>query len=233
MLPVRDRNERRGRAPVTWALLGATTVAFLAQVGALGQNAALALNRTGAFIPSAFFAAPESRFPSLLLHAFLHADPLHLIGSLFFLGVFGDNVEARLGSGRFLGFYLAAAAFAALAHGFVQPTSGVPMVGASGAVSAVLGAYILWFPRRQVQAFVVPLFVPWLIVRLVARVPRFHLWWLPAWLFIGYWALVQVVEAGGTLAVGPVTGAGVAWWAHVGGFAFGLVAGPMLVNARR
>lgn len=233
MLPVRDLNARRGPAPVTWALLGATSVSFLVQVGLLGQDAAFGLNRTGAFIPAAFFEGAASRLPSLLLHAFLHADPLHLIGNLFFLGVFGDNVEERLGSGRFLGFYLAAAAFAALAHGFVQPGSRVPMVGASGAISAVLGAYVLWFPSRKVQAFVVPLFVPWLVVRLLVRVPRFHLWWLPAWLFIGYWALIQVVEAGGTLVVGPVTGAGVAWWAHVGGFAFGLVVGPLLVKTRR
>lgn len=232
MLPIRDLNPRSGPAPVTWALLGATVVAFLVQVGVLGQNVASTLNRAGAFIPDAFFPDPASGLLSLLLHAFLHADPLHLIGNLFFLAVFGDNVEERLGSGRFLLFYLAAAAAAALVHGLVQPGSRQPMVGASGAVSAVLGAYILWFPTRKVQAFVVPLFLPWLIARLVMRIPRFHLWWLPAWLYIGYWALIQLVEASGTLAVGPVSGAGVAWWAHVGGFGFGLVAGPILMRTR-
>ena len=232
MLPIRDLNPRRGPAPVTWALLGATVVAFLVQVGVLGPNVAFALNRTGAFVPDAFFDGPASRLPSLLLHAFLHADPLHLIGNLFFLGVFGDNIEERLGSGRFLLFYLAAAAFAALAHGLVMPGSRIPMVGASGAISAVLGAYILWFPSRKVQAFVVPLFLPWLVASLVMRIPRFHLWWLPAWLYIGYWALIQLVQAGGELAVGPVSGAGVAWWAHLGGFAFGLLVGPILVRTR-
>src|SRR5690606_26831532 len=98
----------------------------------------------------------------------------------------------------------------------------VPLVGASGAISVVLGAYIALFPRQQVLTFVPPLFMPWLLLSLVARVPRFFMFWLPAWVFIGYWAFIQLLEAGASLRV-PVGEGGVAWWAHVGGFVFGLV----------
>lgn len=232
MLPVRDLNPRSGPAPVTWVLIGANLVAFLLQIGIAGRGVAFELMRAGAFLPAAFFDDPSASWATPVLTAFLHADPIHLATNLFFLGVFGDNVEARIGHGRFLGFYLAAAAASSLIHGLVDPRSVLPMVGASGAISAVLAAYILWFPRRRVQALIVPLFLPWLLVRLLVRVPRFYLWWLPAWIFIGYWALVQLVEAGGLLVVGMPSGGGVAWWAHVGGFAFGLAVAPFLTLRR-
>lgn len=98
---------------------------------------------------------------------------------MFFLFVFGDNIEERLGRGRFLLFYLLGGTLATLAHGIFTPTSVVPMIGASGAVSAVLGAYIVLFPRQRVLTFIPPFFV----------------FWLPAWLYLGYWALIQTFEA--------------------------------------
>lgn len=224
MLPVRDLNPRRGPAPVTWTLLAVTVAVFALQLGLLGPRLAVELVREGAFVPAGFFGDPLGRASTLVTSAFLHGDLLHLTGNLFFLAVFGDNVEERMGSLRFLAFYLAGAAVASLAHGSIDAGARVPMVGASGAISAVLGAYVLWFPRRPVQAFVAPLFLPWLMVRLLLPLPRFYLWWLPAWLYIGYWAAIQVVEAGGALGVGSGAGGGVAWWAHLGGFAFGLLA---------
>jgi membrane associated rhomboid family serine protease len=222
VLPVRDLNPRRRPARVTWTLLAVTVAAFAVQLGLFGQRAAFEMLRVGAFLPAAFVAEPLARAHTLWTSAFLHGDLWHLVGNLFFLGVFGDNVEERMGPARYLAFYLLGAAAASLAHGVASGWSPVPLVGASGAISAVLGAYVLWFPSRRVQAFVAPLFVPWLLIRVLLPVPRFYLWWLPAWLYIGYWALVQVFEAGGTLVVGDVAAAGVAWWAHVGGFAFGL-----------
>lgn len=228
MLPVRDVNPRHGPAPVTWILIGANLAAFLLQIGIAGRGLAFDIMRAGAFVPAAFFSDPSERWATPLLTGFLHADPIHLATNLFFLAVFGDNVESRLGHTRFLLFYVVGAYASSLIHGMTDPGSPIPMVGASGAISAVLGAYILWFPRRRVQALIVPLFIPWLLARLLFRAPSFHLWWLPAWIFIGYWALVQVVEAGGTLVVGMPTGGGVAWWAHVGGFAFGLAAAPIV-----
>lgn len=232
MLPVRDLNPRAGPATVTWVLIGVNLVAFLLQIGVAGRGVAFELMRAGAFLPAAFFADPVAAWATPVLTAFLHADPIHLATNLFFLGVFGDNVEARIGHGRFLTFYLAAAAASSLIHGIIDPRSVLPMVGASGAISAVLAAYVLWFPAQRVQALIVPLVLPWLLARLLFRAPRFHLWWLPAWIFIGYWALVQFVEASGTLVVGMPAGGGVAWWAHVGGFVFGLVVAPFLTPRR-
>lgn len=232
MLPVRDLNPRVGPAPVTWALIAVNLAMFLLQIGVAGRGVALELMRAGAFLPAAFFADPVANWATPVATAFLHADPIHLATNLFFLGVFGDNVEARIGHGRYLTFYLAGAAASSLIHGTIDPRSVLPMVGASGAISAVLAAYVLWFPAQRVQALIVPLFLPWLLTRLLFRVPRFDLWWLPAWIFIGYWALIQFVEAGGTLVVGLSPGGGVAWWAHVGGFLFGLAVAPFLTPRR-
>src|SRR5690606_16330456 len=111
-------------------------------------------------------------------------------------------------------------AAATAVYGLFSEGSAVPLVGASGAVSAVLGAYILLYPRQRVQTFIPPLIVPWLIASLFGRFPRFYLLWLPAWLFIGYWAVIQVLEASSSLGL-QIEGGTVAWWAHVGGFAFG------------
>lgn len=235
MLPIRDINPRHRAAPVTWTLLALIIVGYVGQVFIAGRNDEdlLAVMYGAAFIPDAFWADPLAHAVSLVTHAFLHADPFHLIGNAFFLVVFGDNVEARLGSFRFVGFYLTAAAAAALTHGAIDPQGWRPMIGASGAISAVLGAYMLWFPGRRVQAFIAPLFVPWLVARLLGRIPRFYLWWLPAWLYIGYWAIIQFIEAGGSLTPGSAAGAGVAWWAHVGGFVFGLIIAPLLDPQRR
>jgi membrane associated rhomboid family serine protease len=233
VLPIRDINPRSGPAPVTWALTILTLAVFVVQLGLLGRGPAFAVMRGGAFVPAAFFEDPVGTWPTLITAAFLHVDVLHLVGNLFFLAVFGDNVEDRMGHGRFLAFYLLAAAVSTLTHGFLASDPRIPMVGASGAISAVLGAYVLWFPRRRIAAFVIPLFLPWLLIRLLLRVPRFYLWWLPAWLYIGYWAAIQVVEAGGTLGMGAGGAGGVAWWAHVGGFVFGLGVAPLLAPERR
>jgi len=235
VLPIRDINPRHRAAPVTWTLLALIIAGYLTQVFIAAQRdeTLLALMYAAAFIPETFWAEPFAHAFSLVTHAFLHADPFHLIGNAFFLVVFGDNVEARLGSRRFLAFYLTAAGAAALTHGAIDPQGWRPMIGASGAISAVLGAYILWFPRRKVQAFIAPLFLPWIFARILGRIPRFYLWWLPAWLYIGYWAVIQFLEAGGSLAPGATADAGVAWWAHVGGFVFGLVLAPLIDPRRR
>jgi len=234
VFPIRDDNPVHRPAPVTIVLLIAIVAIYLAQI-AIVRSGDLAWTRRmydAAFIPDAFWQAPLRYASSLVTYAFLHADPIHLTGNAFFLFVFGDNVEARMGSGRFAVFYLAAAAAAAALQGAVEPNGWQPMIGASGAISAVLGVYMLWYPRRPVQALIVPLVGPWLLLRPFGRIPRFFLVWFPAWLYIGYWAVVQFVEAGGSL-VATTEGAGVAWWAHVGGFLFGIAAAPLLRPSRR
>jgi membrane associated rhomboid family serine protease len=222
VFPLHDDNPRHGPAVVMWILVAVNVAMFLFQNQLNNRDQFLFILDYG-FIPSQFFAAPVREIPNLISSAFLHGSPLHLASNMFFLYVFGDNVENRLGHFGFLGFYLLGSVIAGLVHANFSDSSSVPMVGASGAVSAVMGAYILLFPRRKVLTLITPLFVPWLVFRLFMRVPRFFLPWLPAWVFIGYWALIQTIKATNTLVQGSgVSAENVAWWAHVGGFAVGL-----------
>lgn len=222
MFPLRDDNPRHGPALVTWALLGINVAVFLYQATLTPAELYRFLFDHG-FVPGQFIRNPLAEAPALVTTMFIHGGFWHLVGNMFFLGVFGDNVEDRLGHGRYLVFYLLGGVVATLAHAFLSGASQLPLVGASGAISALLGAYILLYPRMRVLTFIAPFVLPWLLLRAFARVPRFYLAWFPAWLYLGYWALIQFLEAtGGTLAGGDVAG-GVAWWAHVGGFLFGLL----------
>ncbi len=201
MFPLRDANPRTGPAFVAWTLIAINVALFLYQLSLPSQQALIGFVTTYGFVPSQFFSSPVAEFGSLLSSMFLHGGLLHLVGNMLFLYVFGDNIENRMGHVGFLVFYLLGGVIATLAHGMFAPGSETPMLGASGAISAVLGAYIVLFPRQRVLTFVPPLFM----------------FWLPAWLYIGYWAFLQFVQA-----AGGVSG-GVAWWAHVGGFVFGVV----------
>jgi membrane associated rhomboid family serine protease len=138
---------------------------------------------------------------------FMHGSWEHLIGNMVFLWVFGNNIEDSMGHLRFVAFYLLCGVLAALAHVFLAPGSAVPAVGASGAISGIMGAYILLYPRVRVHTWI----------------PPFFFVQLPALLLLGYWFFLQL--AMGVVTLGPETGeqGGVAVWAHVGGFAAGLV----------
>jgi membrane associated rhomboid family serine protease len=154
----------------------------------------------------------------LVTSMFLHGSWLHLIGNLWFLWIFGNNVEDSMGHLRFVVFYGLTGVVAALAHVAVEPSSTAPMVGASGAISAVMGAYLLLYPRARVHTLFWFLFF--------ARVVP-----LPAWIILGYWFVIQLASLG-------VGGGGVAYAAHVGGFVAGLVlirifSNPRLVSAKR
>jgi membrane associated rhomboid family serine protease len=141
---------------------------------------------------------------------FLHGGWLHLIGNMWFLWLFGNNVEDSMGHGRYLVFYLLSGVAAAAAQTFVNPNSAIPMVGASGAISGVMGAYIVLYPRVRVHMLVV---LGFFITRIA----------VPAFLMLGYWFLLQLL--GGLPSVGDEKG-GVAFWAHAGGF----IAGAILIQ---
>ncbi len=223
MIPLRDRNPRHGPAYVTWLLVALNVLVFIYQVRLGETRAGLEFVFTYAFVPAEFFAQPAAHLTTLITSAFMHGGLSHLVSNMIFLLVFGDNVEDRMGKVGYTLFYLGGAAFATLLHGLFERSSPVPLVGASGAISAVLGAYILMFPRQQVMTFIPPLFLPWLVLSVFFPVRRFFALWLPAWIYIGYWALVQFWEAGMGLVNTPIeTEQQVAWWAHVGGFLFGL-----------
>ncbi|GBD42012.1 Rhomboid protease GluP [bacterium HR39] len=211
MIPIRDENPTRRRPVVTIGLIGLCVLVFLWQIGggprafergvyAFGLVPA-ALTGHARLSPRLAVLPPEL---TLFTHMFLHGGWLHLGGNMLYLWIFGNNVEDRLGHLRFCGFYLACGVAAALAHVAIDPASRIPMVGASGAISGVLAAYLVWFPNARVLVLVPAGF---LFTTL-----------LPAWLLIAVWFLLQIANA---LLADP-SAPGVAWWAHVGGFVAGL-----------
>ncbi len=155
---------------------------------------------------------------SLLTAMFLHGGFLHLVGNMWYLWIFGDNVEDRVGPVRFLVFYLTCGVIAGIAHIAVNSESAIPSIGASGAVAGVLGAYLVSFPFARILTLV-PLLLIWPIVE------------LPAVLVLGFWFLVQLLNGTAAIAATSETLGGVAWWAHIGGF----LAGVLLIGlfARR
>jgi rhomboid family protein len=147
----------------------------------------------------------KSVWLSILKSMFLHGSILHIAGNMLFLWIFGNNVEDRLGKPKFVAFYLLAGLAATYAQSYVFPTSAVPLIGASGAIAGILGAYLLMFPRARIVTLVFFFFITWIVV--------------PAWLMIGFWFLMQLVSG-----VGSVSGStGVAYMAHVGGFLAGML----------
>ena len=148
-------------------------------------------------------------FTTLLSCVFLHGSLMHLLGNIWFLYVFGDNVEDRLGPFGYAFFYLGSCIAASLSHYAFQPESVVPTIGASGAVAGVMGAYLWLYPHAKVVTIIPILFILQMIV-------------VPAPIFLGIWFVLQLIQ--GTFSMGGTEAAGVAWWAHAGGFAFGFAA---------
>ena len=203
MFPIRDHNPSTRTPYVTWALIAANVVVFISYFGLFSDPRALNIFYfTWGLVPARLGDAPET----ILTSMFLHGGFMHLAGNMLFLWVFGDNLEDELGHIPFLGFYLAGGAAAALAQVVVDPGSTVPVVGASGAVAAVMGGYILLFPKARVDILIFLI----IIIRIVP---------LPAWLMLGLWFGLQVFNG----TVSDTAGGGVAYWAHAGGFLAGLL----------
>ncbi len=150
-------------------------------------------------------------FFTLFTSMFLHGGWMHLMGNMLFLWVFADNIEATIGSQKFLFFYLLGGLAAHAAHIFFNFGSSIPTVGASGAISAVMGTYLIMFPKSRVKLIFFPL------IFLNFRIPAF--------LFLGFWIVQQFLSGTASLSVETAESAGVAWWAHIGGFIFGVFAG--------
>ncbi len=148
----------------------------------------------------------ETLFSSM----FLHGSWMHLVGNMLFLWIFADNIEAVVGNFRFILFYLAGGLIAGLAQVVISPDSGVPCIGASGAIAAVMGAYIVMFPKSRVRMFFLLFFT---------------VFYIPAWVFLGIWFAQQLSSGLGVLGMSAADAGGIAWWAHIGGFAFGLLSG--------
>ncbi len=201
MFPLRDSITYHGAKIASFGLIIVTASAFFLQLSSGGETFEAIFYRYG-FIPAAFFLNPMAEFFTIISSMFVHGSLMHLIGNLWFLWVFGPAVEGRIGLIRFMLLYLLTGIAAALTQGFSMPDSTIPMVGASGAVSGLLGAYLVLFPRARVLTFIPPLI--------------FFFFWLPAPIYLGYWAVIQLIYAFSDMP-------GIAWWAHIGGFALGLI----------
>jgi len=222
MIPLYDDNPTRNRTWVTWLLIGACALIFLGQAqqdAEAGQRTVLALGVVPSVLWGTAELSPElytvPAVLTLLSAMFLHGSLLHLGSNLLFLWVFGNNIEDRLGPGRFLVFYLVCGVAASLAHAGIEADSDIPMIGASGAISGCLGAYLLLFPGAAVTVLL-PIGPLLWTTRVAAR-------WV-----VGVWFLGQLVNS---LAAGE--GPGVAWFAHLGGFAAGLLLLPAFLPRRR
>ena len=207
MIPLRDNIPHRNKPIVTIALLLLNVLVFLYQLS-LGTRVASFMMTYG-FIPVRFSSSMSvaAKFLPLFTSMFLHGGFLHLAGNCLYLWIFADNVEDRLGHFNFLIFYLACGVAASLLHALFNLSSDIPAVGASGAIAGVLGAYFLMFPRARVVTLL-PLFIFWQIVE------------IPAFFFLGFWFIYQFLF--GIVTLGSM-GAGVAFWAHIGGFIAGIL----------
>lgn len=222
MFPIRA--ERTGRAiPWTTAAIVAANVAMFAWevrlTGLLGPTALTAFIDTYAFVPARFLAQPFSpdQWRTVFTAMFMHAGWLHIASNMLFLWVFGAGLEDRLGHLRLLGFYLIAGVAGTVAQALVAPASMVPTLGASGAIAGVLAGYLLLYPRRRVTTVIFIVF----FVEVAA---------LPAWIMIGVWLLSQIASGIGALEGATAGSGGVAYFAHLGGFAAGAVmTAPLLV----
>ena len=219
MIPLSDEN-RTSRTPVvSYSLLGAIVLAFLWQLQA-GDAAVYAFGLIparlvhDALLPPQLDWAPA--WATVFTSMFLHGGWMHLGGNLLYLWIFGDNVEDALGRGRFVAFYLLCGVAAALVQTVSETTSIVPMIGASGAISGVLGAYLRLFPHAQVRVLV-PLFIVFYTIR------------VPAWVVLGLWFLFQLASSA---MIQPGQG-GVAFFAHIGGFLSGLILVGLLMPRRK
>ena len=211
MIPLRDSTRSSSVPIVSYTLIAACTAVFL-YTQAMSDEARATFYMTYGAIPRVVVGGPWPQAGlGLLTYNFLHGSWLHLLGNMLYLWIFGDNIEDAMGRGRFVVFYLLSGVIAALVHILAQRASEVPLVGASGAIAGVLGAYLVLYPRARVLSLV---FLGWFI-----RVIE-----LPAMLVLSLWFILQVAEGLWSLASPDVLT--VAFWAHVGGF----IAGAALVR---
>jgi membrane associated rhomboid family serine protease len=218
--PIRDDNPTRGVAWVTYALM-ATNVAVHIALDARALRGEFWLTAWYGLVPSRFFADPSGEALTVLTSMFMHGGWMHLASNMWFLHIFGDNLEDALGRGRYVLFYLAAGVGAAAAQVLIDPASRVPMVGASGAIAGVVGGYMVLYPRAPIVAL--NTFPPlWLFLGVFVVLPA----WVIALVFFGQNLLM------GTQALGDIGGAGVAFFAHIGGFVAGLALVRPLLGKR-
>jgi membrane associated rhomboid family serine protease len=215
MIPVRDDQPRFSTPYVTYFLIGLNSVIFLFESALTPDSFKILLFQLGmvpanitAYLGGSHRLGLMAVLLPTLTSMFLHGSWMHLIGNMWFLWIFGDNIEDHLGHFKYLFFYLASGLGAAFAQLILNPHSRVPTVGASGAIAGILGAYFVLYPKARVLIWF----------------PIFFLFYLPAWVTLGYWFAMQFISgAASSIADYSDTRGGVAFWAHVGGFVVGIL----------
>ena len=217
MIPLNDENPTYSTPVVVYALIAINVVVFLHQMS-LGRNFdsffqlyAMIPQQLSASFAGVSISQPVPEILTLITSQFLHGGYAHIGGNMLFLWTFGDNIEHDLGHVKFLIFYLACGVLAGLTHWFFGMQSPVPTVGASGAIAGVMGAYLIKYPRAKILTL-----LPWIIITTV-RIPAIY--------FLGFWFVQQAFSS--VASLGMPQAAGVAYWAHAGGFIFGAILGPM------
>lgn len=212
MLPIADSHKTNRLPLVTWLLVFLNVAVFLVEITTVDIEGFFT---NYAFTPALFDFWNMSTWWPIITAAFLHGGFTHILFNMLFLWVFGDNVEESLGSFGFVFFYLGATICAGLLQYTIDPTSSIPMLGASGAIAGILGYYLIIFPRHRIKTLM--LFGGGIFTQE-----------LPAQLFLGYWAITQFFSGFGSLA--SAQEGGTAWFAHIGGLLFGVLIGFFLRN---
>ncbi len=211
MIPIRDTTPSKTVPVATNTLIGINVVFFLVQL-AQGPGEGHFVYLYG-LVPAKFTVSQVSEYfsfgqkiISLFTFMFLHGGFLHLIGNMWSLYIFGDNVEDRLGSARYIAFYLLCGLASGGSHLLLNAHSNIPTIGASGAIAGVMGAYFILYPRSRILTLIPIIFIPWFVE-------------IPAFFFLGIWFVLQFLNAAGSSG----HAGGIAWWAHIGGFVFGIL----------
>lgn len=218
MMPLRDMNPTRRFPILTYGLIAINVIVFLIQLTMPEQQLQqVFINQ--AVVPASASAAPFSleTILDVVRSMFFHGGWEHIIGNMLYLYLFGDNIEDRLGGILYLVLYFAGGFAAAFAQVIIDPSSPIPLIGASGAIAAVLGSYLVMFPGVRVQG-IVP----------IGRVSALQE--LPAWIVLGMWFVLQLFSGFGSLGADAQYGGGVAFFAHIGGFVFGAVITVILMR---
>lgn len=217
MFPLYDTVRSRTFPLINLTLILANILAFLYELQ-LDSAALKEFIFTWGLIPARFLSDPDTTWTTFFSSMFLHGGWFHIINNMWVLLIFGDNVEAGMGKIRYLIFYLLSGVAAGLLQSYILPSSMVPMIGASGAVAGVLGAYLILFPRSRIASLVPILFI-------------FTIVEIPAMLFLIFWFVSQLYSGLGAIQGGGESG--IAWWAHIGGFIFGILVVSFFAVKRR
>jgi membrane associated rhomboid family serine protease len=213
MFPIKDTAPRRTFPFVNYILIAVNVAVFVYELVSPDFER---LILTYGFTPQNFDIFNLSTYVPVFTSMFLHGSFFHIISNMWFLYIFGDNVEDRIGHFPYLLFYLAAGFFASMAQYVLSIQSAIPQIGASGAISGVIGSYFIFFRKEAVQTLIIFFFI-WDIVE------------VPVWFFLGFWFVIQLFSGVGMIVANTFDQGGVAFFAHIGGFVFGLLAG-LIIN---